>query len=834
MKERSANKILACHVCAVENPIPASGVEGYYQNDALQEVCGYLIEPSSSEIVQEETRFQTEVIFCRKHRTKALDRACMTCRNLICATCELDGRKHCEHSVILLENKNRVSEAYHRIQQCYQGDITARQRQLDLLQEALGNVRQLVNDTHEDFDLLEGKVLDTVRQIFRRSKELFLERFQEKQARLMANCELLKSSIVATRSLLSKMKSEQVKLSVLYHTFSSLNSVSLPTLEMEINGGDEKVSYNSELEYQLKLVLTKCVESVENIAFSWKRSKEREISPEILVNDERPETSTGDSRKPSRKGNSGSGKPVVSKKFKGNTSEVTSPKRTSGDKEVEIRTDLKVRGSPRVTQRKDESADSLVLIGDCHCSITGSDSNDKTFTFDDIGNVAQNEWLEHDIINAETKYYSPDYPVPFSDKIQKEVNPDEHNQTRETQNNTSLRKRIFMHESDSNISTFSQDFTVNEPSMSNESGSDTSSLIMPWTNDDDGRFSKGSISSEENRIKAVDEDLDDRNSFFGFIRITESESSSSTVDEKTSQEEDKLLDPTSQSVTRYKAEVVRTYGSKGRKPGQFNEPEGVAVGPNGNIYVVDSLNNRVQVFNSHLEFLFLFGKQRPGSLKKPFDVAVRVSDVTSNAVIVADKYNNKLQLFREDGEFLEAYGKKGRKNAAQFEGPSCVAVNSKGHMIISDTLNHRIQVIKINSEEDNEVFGNKADGYLSFCDPVGVAIDHNDNIIVADYGHDRVQILSPEGETLKVFGQGELSRPTHVAVSPCGNVFVSDSGNHRIQIFDSDGKFLWRFGSMGKEPGHFQQPGGMSWLSNGHLVVSDVDNCRLQIFDCSF
>ena len=289
----------------------------------------------------------------------------------------------------------------------------------------------------------------------------------------------------------------------------------------------------------------------------------------------------------------------------------------------------------------------------------------------------------------------------------------------------------------------------------------------------------------------------------------------------------------------YVMKFITTLGSKGKKPGQFNEPEGLAVGANGNIFVADSLNNRIQVFNSDLEFVISIGKTRPGLLSKPFDVTVclsnanrDVSEVNRNAVIVADKFNNKLQFFWGDGKFSEKFGMKGRK-PQQFEGPSCVTVNSKGHVIVTDTCNHRIQVIKPNGQ-DPMVFGSKGDGFGDFCDPVGVAVDGNDNIIVADYGNNRIKMLSLTGETLRTFGEGELSKPSHVAVSPRGNIFVSDSENHRIQIYEKDGKYVASFGSMGTEPGFFQQPGGIAWLTNGRLLVSDVLNCRLQIFDCPY
>jgi sugar lactone lactonase YvrE len=72
----------------------------------------------------------------------------------------------------------------------------------------------------------------------------------------------------------------------------------------------------------------------------------------------------------------------------------------------------------------------------------------------------------------------------------------------------------------------------------------------------------------------------------------------------------------------FESTVVRTWGSPGSGPGQFNSPRGIALDPSGRVYVVDSGNHRVQVFNLDGGYLTSFGSQGsgPGQFSNPGDI----------------------------------------------------------------------------------------------------------------------------------------------------------------------------------------------------------------------
>ena len=86
------------------------------------------------------------------------------------------------------------------------------------------------------------------------------------------------------------------------------------------------------------------------------------------------------------------------------------------------------------------------------------------------------------------------------------------------------------------------------------------------------------------------------------------------------------------------------FGSQGSGNGQFLNPFGIAVGSGGNIYVADTFNNRVQVFNPSGVFQFAFGSQGMGNGE--FSMPQGIAVGSGGNIYVADTVNNRVQVFR--------------------------------------------------------------------------------------------------------------------------------------------------------------------------------------------
>src|SRR5262245_37272612 len=99
---------------------------------------------------------------------------------------------------------------------------------------------------------------------------------------------------------------------------------------------------------------------------------------------------------------------------------------------------------------------------------------------------------------------------------------------------------------------------------------------------------------------------------------------------------------------------VLTWGSLGTGPGQFNLPTDIAVASNGDVYVVDGDNHRIQKFDALGNFQFAWGVFGPddGEFKYPTGICI---DSVGN-VFVGDTDNNRIQKFTAAGTFLAAYG----------------------------------------------------------------------------------------------------------------------------------------------------------------------------------
>lgn len=138
--------------------------------------------------------------------------------------------------------------------------------------------------------------------------------------------------------------------------------------------------------------------------------------------------------------------------------------------------------------------------------------------------------------------------------------------------------------------------------------------------------------------------------------------------------------------------VQTRVGSRGEGDGQFNYPTAVAVGPDGAIFVTDTMNYRVEVFSPDLRFLRSFGTLgiRPGQFRRPKGIAVDGEGV----VYVVDSDFNNFQMFTPEGEPLMWVGEMGRR-PGQLLLPAGIAVDrSRRRILVSEQYNQRVQVFE--------------------------------------------------------------------------------------------------------------------------------------------
>ena len=287
-------------------------------------------------------------------------------------------------------------------------------------------------------------------------------------------------------------------------------------------------------------------------------------------------------------------------------------------------------------------------------------------------------------------------------------------------------------------------------------------------------------------------------------------------------------------------------GQTGTEPGQFNHPRGVAVGPAGNVYVVDSDNSRVQVFDQNGAFLREWGSYcdlesgqgcltptGEGQFREPWGIAVS----QDGRVYVADTWNHRIQMFDAEGTFLGTWGAFGETVAASglFYGPRDVAVDDgTGRVYVTDTGNERVVVFDADGNYVDQWGGEGLEPGL-FAEPVGIGVDQAGAIYVADTWNRRVQVFDADYAYLREweidgwYGESVVNKP-FLAVDGQGRVYVTDPEGYRVVVFSDSGELLATFGTYGFDNSSFGLPTGVDVAENGGIYLTDTDGQRVLRF----
>ena len=210
------------------------------------------------------------------------------------------------------------------------------------------------------------------------------------------------------------------------------------------------------------------------------------------------------------------------------------------------------------------------------------------------------------------------------------------------------------------------------------------------------------------------------------------------------------------SVYTRDGELLRQWGRTGTGDGEFDYPGGIAVSPDGRVYVADQTNRRVQVFDRDGTFRLKWGE-----------------------------YGTK------EGQFGGNVTPKSRVGGPQF-----VAVDAEGHVYTTEGSVCRVQKFTPDGKfllawgEDSDRPGGFGGGWLGgkLRGPVGICLDAGGKVWVSAV-NGRVQQYSADGKYLRGLdeepgnGPGQFMAPHGVAVDGRGDLYVVDSYNHRVQKF---------------------------------------------------
>ena len=267
------------------------------------------------------------------------------------------------------------------------------------------------------------------------------------------------------------------------------------------------------------------------------------------------------------------------------------------------------------------------------------------------------------------------------------------------------------------------------------------------------------------------------------------------------------------------------WGSYGTGPGQLAYPRAIASDSSGQIYVTNTGNDRIDVFGRGGQLLRSWGRsgRGPDQFNAPAGLAVDASGIRA----VADSTNGRVELLNPDGSRASSWGSPS-PGPTILRQPVAVAFDAAGDAYVLDQRRARIFVFARGTGLPARTIASLGSGPAQLTDPSAIAIDATGVITVADTGNERVARFSLDGTYLGSWtGAG---RVRGVAVTPDGSRIYVSASNNRITVYDSQGGQVAQFGGTGRTLGKLSAPSQMALDAGGNLWVADRGNNRIQKF----
>ena len=263
------------------------------------------------------------------------------------------------------------------------------------------------------------------------------------------------------------------------------------------------------------------------------------------------------------------------------------------------------------------------------------------------------------------------------------------------------------------------------------------------------------------------------------------------------------------------------------------KPFGVAV-HKGRVFVSDSAAKVIRLYDFAEKRAESFGREGEGRVAVPLGMD---TDAVGN-LYVTDSSQRRVTVYDRDGNYLRAFG-----GSEHLDRPSGIAVTADGsRAFVADTAgvssqNHRIAAFDPRSGELLYHIGTRGSGQGEFNLLREIALGPDGLLYVVDGGNFRIQVLEQDGTFVRAFGKpgrqfGQFARPKGIDVGPDGNVYVADAAFGNFQIFDPEGNLLIFIGTRANlnKPGTYMLPAGLEVDEDGRIYFVDQFFRRVDIY----
>jgi sugar lactone lactonase YvrE len=316
------------------------------------------------------------------------------------------------------------------------------------------------------------------------------------------------------------------------------------------------------------------------------------------------------------------------------------------------------------------------------------------------------------------------------------------------------------------------------------------------------------------------------------------------------------------TVTTFAGNGTAGYMDASGANAEFNNPQGISVDNNGNVYVSDSFNNLVRKITAGGDVSTLAGMQTLGYTDGPaasaqfYGPAGQAVDGQGN-LYIADFGNNVIRKITPSG-VVSTYagtGQAGYVNGAatsasltgtsdavaEFSNPQAVTVDGSGNIYVADQGNNAIRKITP-AGRVTTLAGRRSRGFIdgtganaAFSNPSGVAVDSKGNVYVADGGNSSLRKITPAGVVTTLVGNPSqtslLNYPSGLAIDTDGGIYIVDEGG-RILKFTTENVLYNIAGSLNaagfvdgtNAAARFNKPQGIAIDANHNIYVADQYN----------